>query len=121
MNGHTGEMNGHTANGDPSEAVDAVTILQRKLAALLKEANDSELRNLLQRAWLLGPKRIGPNILSSSAPGMLRRNSRGSKTVALLVTSKATVLDPLAGIFEEQIMAFILLLPCLYFWTWFCS
>ena len=65
-----GEMNGCSANGDALEGVDAMMILQRKLAALLKEANDPELRTLLQRAWLLGPRRIGPNILSSSAPGV---------------------------------------------------
>ncbi|KAK9818827.1 hypothetical protein WJX74_007698 [Apatococcus lobatus] len=58
----------HTANGDATEVGDAMTALQRKLAAQLQEA-DPELRSLLQRTWLLGPRRIGPNMLASSAPG----------------------------------------------------
>ena len=58
-------------NGAAAEAGDAMTLLQRKLAALLKEA-DPELRSLLQRTWLLGPRRIGPNVLCSSAPGIFK-------------------------------------------------
>ncbi|KAK9869094.1 hypothetical protein WJX84_011258 [Apatococcus fuscideae] len=63
---HTG--NGDAANGDAAEAGDGMALLQRKLALLIKEA-DPDLRALMQRAWLLGPKQIGPNILASSSSG----------------------------------------------------
>ena len=46
-----------------------MALLQRKLALLIKEA-DPDLRALMQRAWLLGPKQIGPNILASSSSGL---------------------------------------------------
>ena len=44
--------------------------LQSRLQQLLASSPEADkLRALLQSAWLLGPKGMGPNLLLSSCPG----------------------------------------------------
>lgn len=53
----------------PSADDEAIRSLRERLVSLCEDSDDKHLIGLLQQAWILGPKRIGPNLLLSRPPG----------------------------------------------------
>ena len=55
--------------GTGAPGSDSLAALGERLRALAEASEQEGLLPLLQRTWLLGPKRVGPNLLLASAPG----------------------------------------------------
>lgn len=72
------------ASDSEQHSSDELAAVHSKLTTCCREASNKHLIRLLLRAWLLGPKWVGPNLLLASEPDLKEHNGFGGSTSSSL-------------------------------------